>query len=93
MGMLLSTFAALSSFYPEANPSLQGPDMYSKNDAVTNKQISGTLVKVMTTAACAYSSRLGGPVNLSELAGAAAYTENFLPMIDLLSEPTVPFSP
>jgi citrate synthase len=93
MGMRFSTFAALSTLHPEANPSLQGPDIYSKSDVVTNKKISGTLVKVMTTAACAYSSRLGGPVNLSELADAAAYTENFLPMIDLLSEPTVPFSP
>jgi citrate synthase len=77
--MLFSTFAEVSTFHPEANPSLQGPDMYSKNDAVANKQISGTLVKVMTTAACAYSSRLGVPVTLPELADAAAYSETFLP--------------
>jgi hypothetical protein len=58
----------------------------------TNNQISGTLVKVTTTAACAYRSCLGGPIKLPDLADAVAYTEIFLPMIDLRSEPTVPFS-
>jgi citrate synthase len=88
MGMLISTFAALSTFHPEANPSLQGPDMYSKSEAVTNKQIFRILGKVITTAACAYRVRLGRPFNLPEPADAATYTENFLSMMDRLSEPT-----
>jgi citrate synthase len=38
MGMLISSVAALSTFYEEANPALKGPMLY-KNQNLRNKQI------------------------------------------------------
>jgi citrate synthase len=38
MGMLISSLAALSTFYEEANPALRGADLY-KDETIRNKQI------------------------------------------------------
>ena len=48
--MLISTIAALSTFYPEANPALRGNDIF-KNPRVRNKQIFRIIGKLPTLAA------------------------------------------
>lgn len=93
MGMMISTFAALSTFHPEANPSLQGTDLYLRSEATCNKQIYRILGKAITAAACAYRLRLGRPFNVPEPAESATYTENFLSMLDRLSEPEYTSNP
>jgi len=85
MGMLISTMAAMSTFHPEANPALQGPDIY-KNPHMRNKQIFRILGKLPTVAACAYRHRIGRPYNYPS-SEPLSYTENFLYMLDRLSEP------
>eukprot|EP00762_Andalucia_godoyi_P006335 ANDGO_05912.mRNA.1 Citrate synthase len=88
MGMVISSVAALSTFYPNANPALQGPCLYdSKNDArssLRNKQLFRILGKVPTIAACAYRHRIGRPYNTP--VNTLGYAENFLYMLDRLSE-------
>eukprot|EP01114_Cavostelium_apophysatum_P024313 TRINITY_DN9474_c0_g1_i1.p1 TRINITY_DN9474_c0_g1~~TRINITY_DN9474_c0_g1_i1.p1 ORF type:complete len:512 (-),score=104.69 TRINITY_DN9474_c0_g1_i1:93-1628(-) len=83
MGMLISSVAALSTFYPEANPALSGSDIY-KNHSIRNKQIFRIIGKLPTIAACAYRHRIGRPYN--QPAHNLSYTENFLYMMDHLSE-------
>jgi len=84
MGMLISTIAAMSTFHSDANTLLQGPDIY-KDEKVRNKQIYRILGKLPTIAACAYRHRMGRPYNLP--VNHLSYTENFLYMMDRLSEP------
>jgi len=50
-----------------------------------NKQIYRILVKTPTIAACAYRHRIGRPYNTP--VSTLSYTENFLAMMDRLSEP------
>jgi len=83
MGMLISTVAALGTFYPEANPALRGSDIF-KNERVRNKQIFRIVGKLPTIAACAWRHRIGRPYN--EPSANLSYTENFLYMMDRLSE-------
>lgn len=83
MGMLISSVAALGTFYPEANPALNGSDIF-KNERLRNKQIFRIIGKLPTIAACAWRHRIGRPYN--EPASGLSYTENFLYMLDRLSE-------
>lgn len=83
MGMLISTMAALGTFYPEANPALRGSDIF-KNERVRNKQIYRIIGKLPTIAACAWRHRIGRPYN--EPGANLTYTGNFLYMLDKLSE-------
>lgn len=41
MGMFIATMAAMSTFHKEANPALQGADLYTNpaNEAIVNKQV------------------------------------------------------
>jgi len=84
MGMLISTLAALSTFHPDANTALSGADIY-KEKKIRNKQIYRILGKTPTIAACAYRHRIGRPYNTP--VNTLNYTENFLAMMDRLSEP------
>jgi len=84
MGMLISSMAALSTFYEEANPALSGANLYLKDPNIRNKQIFRILGKVATIAACAYRHRIGRPYN--NPVNHLGYTENFLYMMDRLSE-------
>eukprot|EP01132_Coremiostelium_polycephalum_P009696 gene9696-11904_t len=83
MGMLISTIAALGTFYPEANPALVGQDIF-KSESVRNKQIFRIIGKLPTIAACAWRHRIGRPYNTP--VNHLGYTENFLYMLDKLSE-------
>lgn len=83
MGMLSSTFAAIGTKQPNANPALAGSDVYNDLD-LRNKQIHRILGMMPTVAAFSYRHRMGRPFaypshqNLS-------YTENFLYMLDKMS--------
>ncbi len=77
MGILVSTLAALSTFYPEANK--------VRDQQVQHKQIIRLIAKMPTLAAFAYRHEKGLPYvypddNLS-------YAGNFLNMMDKMSEP------
>jgi len=77
MGILVSTLAALSTFYPEANR--------VRDQQVQHKQIIRLIAKMPTLAAFAYRHEKGLPYvypddNLS-------YAGNFLNMMDKMSEP------
>lgn len=61
----------------------QGSDIF-KNERVRNKQIFRIIGKLPTIAACAWRHRIGRPYN--EPASGLSYTENFLYMLDRLSE-------
>ena len=56
MAMLTSAFAYLGSYYAEANPSLQGQQLYTRGNAeslaVMDKQIFRLIGKATTLAAC-----------------------------------------
>jgi citrate synthase len=83
MSILIATFAAMSAYAPEANPALQGRDLYTRDSATMDKQIIRILGKATTVAAMAYRIRIGRPFNYprSDL----SYTENMLYMMDVLS--------
>ncbi|KAK9454669.1 citrate synthase-like protein [Dipodascopsis uninucleata] len=85
MSVFISAFAAMSAFAPEANPALQGQNLYIQNKAAMNKQIIRILGKATTVAAMAYRIRINRPFTppRSDL----TYTENLLFMMDHMSEP------
>ncbi|MBX3441785.1 MAG: citrate synthase [Planctomyces sp.] len=76
MGMLISSVAALSTFYPEAK---------NVRDAATRlKQIHRLIAKVPTLAAVCYRHSLGLPYNYPN--NELGYTENFLNMMFRMTE-------
>ncbi|KAH6580631.1 hypothetical protein BASA61_009529 [Batrachochytrium salamandrivorans] len=83
MGMLVSSIAAMSTFHPEASTALRGEEIYH-DDSMVNKQIFRCLGKLPTLAACAYRHRIGRGYNTPS--NDLGYTENFLYMLDRLSE-------
>eukprot|EP00455_Lapot_gusevi_P025574 TRINITY_DN2696_c0_g1_i1.p2 TRINITY_DN2696_c0_g1~~TRINITY_DN2696_c0_g1_i1.p2 ORF type:complete len:485 (+),score=196.06 TRINITY_DN2696_c0_g1_i1:57-1511(+) len=86
MGMLISSIAAMSTLHPEANPALAGSSVYN-NPKVRNKQIHRILGTMPTIAAFSYRHRIGRPfVNPSS--SGLTYCENFLYMLDRLSNPS-----
>jgi len=83
MGMLATMFAVMGTQHPEANPALQGQAVY--NDvAHRNKQIHRILGSIPTMAAFAYRRRIGRPL-VYPSHQKMTYTENFLYMLDMLS--------
>lgn len=74
----------MSTFHPDANPALAGSDVFSSNPQILNKQIFRLLGKSPTLAAQAYRHRIGRPANTPQ--NNLSYTENFLYMLDRLSE-------
>ncbi|KAG8766873.1 hypothetical protein FRC16_007538 [Serendipita sp. 398] len=88
MSILTSVFAALGSYYPEANPSLQGQNLFTQKDLASiqnmDKQIYRLIGKAPTLAAMAYRVRQGRhfitpPPGLS-------YTGSFLYQMDCLGQ-------
>lgn len=79
MGMMSTLMAALSTFYPEANPAYVGADVY-KDKKERNKHIYRILGCAPAIAAACYRHRVGLPINKpNENLG---YVENFLYMMD-----------
>ncbi|KAJ7960705.1 Citrate synthase [Quillaja saponaria] len=81
MGVLVSAISALSVFHPDANPALQGLDVYNSKQ-VRDKQIARIIGKITTIAAAAYLRMAGRPPVLPS--SHLSYTENFLYMLDSL---------
>jgi citrate synthase len=84
MGMVISSLAAMATFYPEANAALHGTAVY-QDARLVNTQIFRIIGKLPTIAAAAYRHRVGRPYNLP--ATHLSYTANLLYMMDRLSEP------
>jgi citrate synthase len=78
MGMLISTVAALSTFYPDARN--------LTNPACNRKQIIRLIAKMPTLAACAYRHRLGLPYVYPD--STLSYTKNYMHMLWRRTEPT-----
>lgn len=83
MGMFISTFAAMSTFHPESNPSLQGTGIFN-DPMLVNKQIKRIIGKAATVAANAYRHRIGRDFNTPR--NQLSYSENFLYMLDAMGE-------
>jgi citrate synthase len=77
MGILVSTVAALSTFYPEASR--------VHDQAVARKQIVRLIAKMPTLAAFAYRHEKGLPYAYPD--DELSYAGNFLNMMDKMSEP------
>lgn len=67
MAIFASTFSAMSAFAPEANPALQGQNLYINDKAAMNKQIVRILGKATTVAANAMRIRINRPFGLYPL--------------------------
>ena len=80
MGMFISSLAALSTFHPEANPSLHGWDLYLRSPGLIEKQIHRILGKSITLAANAYRHRIGRSYNAPQMG--IGFVENFMYMLD-----------
>jgi citrate synthase len=76
MGMLISSVAALSTFYPEAKQ--------VRDPAVRMRQIHRLIAKVPTLAAFCYRHSLGLPYNYPR--NELGYTDNFLAMLFRMTE-------
>ncbi|GAA5908866.1 uncharacterized protein JCM6883_004192 [Sporobolomyces salmoneus] len=89
MAILTSGLAALSAYSPDANPSLQGQNLFTRGTVESfqtmDKQIFRIIGKVSTLASMAYRIRQGRPF-VTPPAG-MSYTESFLYMLDHLNEP------
>ena len=79
MAMMSTLMAALSSFYPEANPAYVGANIYSSR-AERNKHIYRVLGCAPAIAAACYRHRAGKPINPPK--EDLGYIENFLYMLD-----------
>jgi citrate synthase len=77
MGMLISSLAALSTFYPEARE--------IRNTAVRDLQVKRLIAKAPTLAAFAYRHSMGLPYNYPD--NDLSYTGNFLNMMFKMVEP------
>lgn len=95
MGMFISAMAALSTFHPDANPSLVKTNLFLGNDEnaleARSKQIFRILGKATTVAANAYRHRIGRAFNQPQ--NSMGYAENFLYMLDALGDNTEGFRP
>jgi len=83
MGILVGSICALSAYHPDANPAIQGQDLY-KSTAVRDKQIVRVLGKVPAMAAAAYHRATGRRASppVTDL----TYAENFLYMLDSMGD-------
>jgi citrate synthase len=77
MGMLISSLAALSTFYPEARE--------IRDTAVRDLQVKRLIAKTPTLAAFAYRHSVGFPYNYPD--NDLSYTGNFLNMMFKMVEP------
>ena len=84
MSIFIAVFAAMSAYAPEANPALEGRDLYTRDRKTMDKQIVRILGKATTVAAMAYRIRIGRPFNYPR--NDLSYAENMLYMMDVSHE-------
>lgn len=85
MAMMSTCMAALSSFYPEANPAYVGANIY-KTRQERNKHIYRVMGCAPAIAAACYRHRIGKPIIPPK--EDLGYIENFLYMMDALPSDT-----
>ena len=79
MGMLSTLIAAMSTFYPEANPAYVGANIY-KSKQERNKHIYRVLGSATSIAAACFRHRNGLPLNQPD--SNLGFIENMLYMMD-----------
>lgn len=84
MSVFITAIAAMGAFAPEANPALQGRDLYTANADVMNKNIIRILGKAGTVAAASMRVRMNRPFIPPR--SDYSYCENLLYMMDSHSE-------
>jgi len=84
MGMLATTVCALGTLQPGANPALAGQDVYN-DKKIRNKQLHRLIGSMPTMAAFAYRHRMGKPYVAPPSHLKLTYAENFLYMLDKLT--------
>lgn len=84
MSVFISAFAAMGAFAPEANPALQGRNLYINNKEVMNKNIIRIIGKAATVAAASMRVRMNRPFIAPR--ADLGYAENMLYMMDSMSE-------
>lgn len=84
MGMLATTVCALGTLQPGANPALAGQDVY-QDKKLRNKQLHRLIGSMPTMAAFAYRHRMGKPYVAPPSHLKLTYAENFLYMLDKLT--------
>jgi citrate synthase len=83
MGMLVSSIAALSTYYPESR--------HIENDEIMHKQLVRLMAKVPTLAAVAFRHSVGMPFVYPD--NTLNYAENFLSMMWKVAEPRYEANP
>jgi citrate synthase len=83
MSVFISAFAALGAFAPEANPALQGRNLYIESKEVMNKNIIRIIGKASTVAAASMRVRMNRPFIPPR--SDYSYCENLLYMMDSAS--------
>jgi len=84
MGMLATTVCAMGTIQSDANPALRGQDVYDDKN-LRNKQLHRLIGSMPTMAAFAYRHRMGKPYVLPPSHLKLTYAENFLYMLDKLT--------
>jgi len=84
MGMLATSLCAMGTLQRDANPALQGQGVYD-DQGVRNKQIHRLIGCMPTLAAFAYRHRMGRPYVPPPSHLNLTYSENFLYMLDKLT--------
>merc|ERR1719492_761137 len=84
MGMLATSVCAMGTLQADANPALAGQEVYM-DKAMRNKQLHRLIGCMPTLAAFAYRHRMGKPYVLPPSHLKLTYAENFLYMLDKLT--------
>lgn len=84
MGMLATSVCAMGTIQADANPALAGQDVY-KNKQLRNKQLHRLIGGMPTLAAFAFRHRMGKPYVPPPSHLKLTYAENFLYMLDKLT--------
>lgn len=84
MGMLATTVCAMGTIQSDANPALRGQGVYDDR-TLRNKQLHRLIGCMPTLAAFAYRHRMGKPYVLPPSHLKLTYAENFLYMLDKLT--------
>ena len=85
MGQLVSMLAALSTFYPDANPALGDLNMY-KDPKHSELQALRIIGKLPTLVASAYRNSIGLPLIYPDGSSELSYVEKFMVMLDKVFE-------
>ncbi|RPB05622.1 hypothetical protein L873DRAFT_1785361 [Choiromyces venosus 120613-1] len=84
MSVFISAFAAMGAFAPEANPALQGRNLYIQDKAIMNKNIIRIIGKSATVAAASMRVRMNRPFIAPR--SDMSFAENMLYMMDATSD-------